>query len=171
MAGDSGSRKLRLCSYWQYSSRQMRCNILNSRALSSPGCDFSLLSTLVSSLRLTHNRHCQLSLSSGSELIAGIWQFWWNTLGHLSQHINSPPSRHTAHQSSLGSSFCSFLLLTDMISLDSHLCCVCLCMCMGFGSVCICIYECFVLFITISFCIVLFGCVRIFVLFWFRFDF
>lgn len=114
----------------------MRCSILNSTLLSSPGCGFSLPSTLVSSLRLTHNKHCQLSLSSGSELIAGIWQFWWNTFGHLSQHINSPPSRHTAHQSSLGSSFCSFLLLTDMISFmfafvydECVWVCVCFCVC------------------------------------------
>lgn len=32
-----------------------------------------------------------------------MWHVWWNTFGHLSQHISSPPSIHTAHQSSLGS--------------------------------------------------------------------
>lgn len=62
-----------------------------------------------SSAKLTHNKHCHVSLSSGKELMFGIWQFWWNTFGHLSQHINSPPSKQTAHQSSFGSSFCPLL--------------------------------------------------------------
>lgn len=45
----------------------------------------------------------------------GMWQFWWNTFGHLSQHISSPPSRHTAHQSSFGSSFWLFLSAKKII--------------------------------------------------------
>lgn len=61
-----------------------------------------------SSDKLTHSKHCHVSLSSGSELMFGMWQFWWNTLGHLSQHINSPPSKQTAHQSSFGSSLLPF---------------------------------------------------------------
>jgi len=43
---------------------------------------------------------------SGMALRFGMWQYVWKTFGHLSQHTNSPPSIHTAHQSSLGSSFC-----------------------------------------------------------------
>lgn len=46
----------------------------------------------------------KLSFFSYSTLNGGIWQFWWNTFGHLSQHTSSPPSIQTAHQSSLGSS-------------------------------------------------------------------
>lgn len=61
------------------------------------------------SVKLKHNRHCQVSLSSGSDEIIGMWHVWWNTFGHLSQHISSPPSRQTAHQSSFGSSFWLFL--------------------------------------------------------------
>lgn len=51
--------------------------------------------------------HCHGSFSSGNGFIIGMWQCWWNTFGHLSQHISSPPSEQTAHQSSFGSSlFC-----------------------------------------------------------------
>lgn len=42
--------------------------------------------------------------STYSTLRFGMWQNWWNTFGHLSQQTNSPPSMHTAHQSSFGSS-------------------------------------------------------------------
>lgn len=48
--------------------------------------------------------HCHGSFSSGNGFIIGMWQCWWNTFGHLSQHISSPPSEQTAHQSSFGSS-------------------------------------------------------------------
>ncbi|KAI9579621.1 hypothetical protein GQX74_000409 [Glossina fuscipes] len=51
---------------------RMRCKICNSRRLSSPGF-FCMLSTLLAnSLRLTHNKHCQLSLSSGNEEMADL---------------------------------------------------------------------------------------------------
>lgn len=69
-----------------------------------------------SSDKLTHSKHCHVSLSSGRELMLGMWQFWWNTLGHLSQHISSPPSRQTAHQSSLGSSLLPFFSAQTIIS-------------------------------------------------------
>uniref|UniRef100_A0A182TXV5 Uncharacterized protein n=1 Tax=Anopheles melas TaxID=34690 RepID=A0A182TXV5_9DIPT len=45
-----------------------------------------------------------------------MWQVWWKTLGHLSQHISSPPSMHTAHQSSFGSSsFGKFLSSSTIV--------------------------------------------------------
>lgn len=49
---------------------------------------------------------CRRMTYSGMALRFGMWQYVWNTFGHLSQHTNSPPSMQTAHQSSLGSSFC-----------------------------------------------------------------
>lgn len=68
--------------------------------------------------KLWHNRHCHGSLSSGNVVINGMWQFWWNTFGHLSQHMSSPPSEHTAHQSSFGSSL-SFNLSAKIAKIHS----------------------------------------------------
>jgi len=51
---------------------------------------------------LAQREHSQWS-SVGGESNSGTWQLRWYTLGHLSQHIRSPPLWHTAHQSSLGS--------------------------------------------------------------------
>lgn len=51
----------------------------------------------------------------GNALRAGMWHLRWKTLGQLSQHnTGSPPSRQTAHQSSLGSSFCESRLPATM---------------------------------------------------------
>lgn len=55
--------------------------------------------------------HCMLPRSVcylGDSFREGMWQARWKTLGHLSQHSSSPPFWQTAHQSSLGSSSCSF---------------------------------------------------------------
>lgn len=104
----SGSRKGKLCSYWQYNSKHILWMIFSSLGPNSP-LRLSKSTVFAKSARFTHSKHCHVSLSSGNELIAGMWQFWWKTFGHLSQHISSPPSKQTAHQSSFGSSFWSVL--------------------------------------------------------------